>query len=127
MPDHFFVRLNGRYQKVRFVDIQYIESFKNYVRITTAGKAFVVLLSLKQIETVLPPQDFCRVHRSFIVSLAQVTAFDHELVYLEGKEIPLSPQYTEQLHARVMILTATIRTGPIPAEFAIGNALSATA
>ena len=64
---------------------------------------------MKQLERVLPSHMFCRVHRSYIVSLAYITAFDHELIYMEGMEFPLSSQFQETLQNKVMIVTSELR------------------
>jgi DNA-binding LytR/AlgR family response regulator len=112
----FFVKLDGRFQKIRFEDIQYVEAFKNYVRIITSKKIYVVLITLKQMEGVLSSNLFCRIHRSYIVSVSHITAFDQELVYLEGKELPLSTQYHPLLSSKVMIVISELRRKPNPSQ-----------
>ncbi len=93
MLNFFFIRTDNKYVKVNFHEINYVEACGNYVRIVTPNKSFIVLLSMKQMEKVLPCKLFCRVHRSYIVALNSITAFDHELVYLDNKHIPLSDFY----------------------------------
>ncbi len=109
MLNFFFIRTDNKYVKVNFHEISYIEACGNYVRIVTTNKSFIVLLSMKQMEKVLPCKLFCRVHRSYIVSLNSINAFDHELVYLDNKQIPLSDFYKNILQEKVMIVLSDVR------------------
>jgi len=43
---------------------------------------------MKQLEEHLPADLFCRVHRSYIVSIDHVMAFDNTTVYLKDVEVP---------------------------------------
>ena len=112
MLNFFFIRTDNRFVKVNFHEISYVEACGNYVRIVTANKSFIVLLSMKQMEKVLPCKLFCRVHRSYIVALNSITAFDHELVYLDNKHIPLSDYYKNLLQEKVMIVLSEVRHQP---------------
>jgi two-component system, LytTR family, response regulator len=109
MYKYFFIRLDSKYQKIQFDEIKYVEACKNYIRIVTTKKAHIVLITMKQIERVLPSNLFCRVHRSYIVSLNYINAFDHELVYMDGIELPLSVPFQKPLQNKVMIVTSVLR------------------
>jgi Response regulator of the LytR/AlgR family len=110
MAPFFFIRSDGRYIKIAFGDIVYLESVKNYVRIVTTQKSWLVLMSLRQIEKELPSDMFCRVHRSFVVSLYHIISFDNEMVQLEGKQIPIGNRFRHSLPASVKILNADVRS-----------------
>lgn len=109
MQDFFFVRLDNRYVKIDFHEIRYAEACANYVRIITIGRQYMVLTSLKQLEKLLPRQLFCRIHRSYIVSLAALTAFEKEEVWIDGKRLPIGAQYRYELPGRVTILVPESR------------------
>jgi len=109
MLPFFFIRTDNKYVKINFHDICYVEVCGNYVRIVTTKKSFLVLISMKQVEKVLPSKSFCRVHRSFIVSLSSITAFDNEIVYLDSEQIPLSEHYKNLLQEKVMIVLGDVR------------------
>lgn len=126
MLRHFFIRLDGKYQKIPFDDIRYVEACKNYIRIVTGVKSYMVLITMKQIERVLPQNIFCRIHRSYIVSLNFINAFDHELVYLDGIDLPLSAQFLESLQHKVYIVTSELRSKPVLSNVHISTRISAT-
>ncbi len=104
MQDFFFIRNAGRFEKINFREILYVEACKNYSKIFTEKKSYIVLVTMKKVESVLPFHLFCRVHRSFIVSLDKITAFDNSCVYLPLREIPIGDQYRHHLEKRVLII-----------------------
>ena len=83
----------------------YAEADKKYVRIITTKKAYLILSAMGSVEKVLPPNQFCRVHRSYIVSLQYMTDFENDLVYIGDKIFPMGKQYKESLHKRVITLS----------------------
>src|ERR1700759_5035416 len=69
-----FIFLNVQKKKVRilFADILYIESQREYVRIITTKRVFLSKMATHEIEALLPPNLFRRIHRSFIVSVDKI-------------------------------------------------------
>lgn len=104
MQDHFFIRSNGRYVKVILQEIQYIEGVKNYIRIVTEGKSYLVLYSLSKMEQFLPKGLFCRVHKSFIISYRHIVSFDSETVYYKDVLIPVGSTYRKEIVRRANVL-----------------------
>jgi len=101
----FFIRHEGRYVKVEFRHIVYIEARKNYTRLVLEDKpTALVLVTLKQWERLLPPDQFCRIHRSYIVSIEKLSAFDNKQVYIFGEKIAIGEQYRNALPDSVAIL-----------------------
>jgi two-component system LytT family response regulator len=100
-----FYRTANRYTKVNLSDILYIEASKNYCKVCTTQRSFLVLITLKQIAAALPEGEFLRIHRSFLVSLGHVTAFDRRTVYLAGKQLPLGETYRPGLEAFAVLIT----------------------
>lgn len=103
MQTCFFIRSNGRYIKLHFQDIQYLEGCRNYVKIVTDNRTFLALFSMKAMENFLPADRFRRIHKSFIVSLDRICSFDTENVYLEKGELPIGHFYRGELEKAVLI------------------------
>jgi DNA-binding LytR/AlgR family response regulator len=110
MQDFFFLKTNGNYIRVDYSDIIYIECLKNYVRIGTTKKAYIILITMKHVEEILPQELFCRIHRSYIVSLKQISRFDQKYVYVGEKKLPVSEQYRNTLIGKFIILTPESRS-----------------
>jgi two-component system LytT family response regulator len=106
MHDFVFVKFGKKFSKIYFSEIIYAEAVKKYVRIVTSKKTYLILASLCSVETILPTYQFCRVHRSFIISFQFMTDFDNETVYIGDKIFPLGKQYKEILHERIITLSS---------------------
>jgi DNA-binding LytR/AlgR family response regulator len=115
MQPFFFIRSDHRYVKVPFADILYLEADRNYIRIACRDKTHLVLLSLKQMEDVLPAKMFCRVHRSYIVALSVIHSIDNNHVYLESipnhksLAIPVGSQYRKALNQHLNLVFSDVR------------------
>ncbi|MCA0932750.1 LytTR family DNA-binding domain-containing protein [Lutimonas saemankumensis] len=99
--DFFFVRSNRKMIKIKFSDLQYIESLSDYVKLFVNGKAIITRETISSIEAKLPAKDFLRVHRSFIVSLNKIDSFTQEFVEIENKAIPISRSYKNDVKQRL--------------------------
>jgi DNA-binding LytR/AlgR family response regulator len=80
--------------KVHYKDIRYIEGLKDYVKIHTDEKIVVSLMSMKTLADDLPEQ-FVRVHRSFIVNFERITLVQKRKVFIQKVEIPIGEVYRD--------------------------------
>ena len=98
-PDHIFLHVDYSLVRVVLDDIVYIEGVKDYVRIhyvaASKKQPLLVRISMKGIEEILPPATFCRIHKSYIVNAAMVTAIRKSSVHLDVLELPISEQYKD--------------------------------
>jgi len=94
--DYMFVNVGYSLMKIQFNDIKYIEGLKDYIQIhlSTSTKAAVVRMSLKGIEEELP-QNFERIHKSFIVNTEKITSIRKNAVFVDDKELPVSESYKD--------------------------------
>lgn len=97
--DHIFFKTDYKNVRVDFKDIVWIESMSEYIKIhLTDSPPLVILYSLRKLEEQLPPDRFCRVHRSYIVSLPHVReAGSNSLTLTDGKTVPVSDSYRQSL------------------------------
>ena len=72
--DRFAVRVGDRFTVVRTADITWIEAADNYVRLHAAGGAHLLRSPLREVEGMLDPRRFLRIHRSIIVNVDRVRA-----------------------------------------------------
>jgi len=97
-PEYFFVNAEYGLVKIVFSDIRMIEGLKDYLKIHMGeAKPLIIRMSLKSIEERLPPGKFFRIHKSYIISLAHVTAIRRNSVFLGDLELPLSDLYKDDL------------------------------
>jgi len=95
-----FIRAEYKLIKINIEDILFIEGLKNYsiIHTATSGKAIITLQNLKSFEEKLPPTDFIRIHRSFIVSFNKIDTIRKNSVLIGKNEIPISEGFKSQLH-----------------------------
>ena len=99
--DHFFVKSNGRYEKILVSELLYIEAADNYIFLYTAGKKYLVYRTLKSMEEYLPAQHFVKVHKSFIVAFDKVDSFEGNQLFIGEHCIPVSRNYREMVISRM--------------------------
>ncbi|TAN09863.1 MAG: response regulator [Chitinophagaceae bacterium] len=85
--------------KIRIVplhEVIMLEAADDYVKIHTAKGAFLKKRTMQSFEENLPSSQFVRVHRSYIVNIAQITRIDpmekenHVALLKDGPAVPLS-------------------------------------
>lgn len=98
---YLFFTVNKKKVKVFLDEILYIESLKEYIRITTIHKSILTKFQLGQIEEMLAKNNFLRIHRSYIVAKDKIEAFSAIDVEIKGKEIPIGRSYKELVFAEL--------------------------
>jgi DNA-binding LytR/AlgR family response regulator len=91
--DHIFVRADRKSVRVDFEAVLYVEGLKDYVKIITTSGMIVTKESIGQIEEALPPGQFLRIHRSFIVARQKITAYTPTHVEIGEKVLPVGRTY----------------------------------
>jgi DNA-binding LytR/AlgR family response regulator len=92
---HLFFNVSKKKVKIYLDEILYIESLKEYIRITTKDKNILTKFQLGQIEELLAKNNFIRIHRSFIVAKEKIEAFTATDIEINGKQIPIGRSYKE--------------------------------
>src|SRR5450432_331018 len=96
--EYFFVNAEYGLIKIVFSEIRLIEGLKDYLKIHLGEiKPLVIRMSLKSIEEKLPPGKFFRIHKSYIISMSNITAIRRNSVFLGELELPLSDLYKDDL------------------------------
>ena len=95
--DFIFINMQKKKVKVLFSDILYVESQREYVKITTVRGEYISKMSTHEIESLLPAHLFKRVHRSYIVSIRRIESYTAEMVEVNGVSIPIGKGYRDGL------------------------------
>ncbi len=96
---YFFVRVNKRSIRIELDRIQFVESLGDYVKIHQDESSLVVHTTLKRVCEWLPADEFPRIHKSYIVSLAKVELVDGNRVKVNGQELPIGNLYRKEFAA----------------------------
>ncbi|NBP70010.1 MAG: DNA-binding response regulator [Cytophagia bacterium] len=93
--DFIFVKSEHNILKVDLKSIEYIEGYKDYLKIyTDQPKPILTITTFKAIEQLLP-DDFLRIHKSYIVSINKIISFRNGKVLVKGKQLPIGDSYKE--------------------------------
>jgi DNA-binding LytR/AlgR family response regulator len=92
---YIFFNVGKKKVKIYLDEILFIESLKDYVKITTNGKSILTKFQLSEIEDKLSKSNFIRIHRSFIVARDKISAFSANDVEVDNKSIPIGRSYKE--------------------------------
>ncbi len=95
-----FVKSEYKIIKVKFEDILFCEGMKDYTQIYTKGRAepILTLNNLKSFSFKLPSEEFIRVHRSYIVSLAHIDSIARNEIYIGKKIIPIGDSFKDDFY-----------------------------
>jgi DNA-binding LytR/AlgR family response regulator len=102
---YFFIRQQGRWHKIVIAEIRFIESRKNYCKLSTASGDFMALVTLKRLEALLTPHGFARVHRAYLVSLDWIISFDrYTITGRDEQKLPIGDIYRPALFDRLLLI-----------------------
>lgn len=97
-----FLKVDKKLIKIKFEDIYFIESLKDYIKVFTKTGDYLAHKSLSGITEELPNNQFLRLHRSFTVALDKIQALEGNSVLVSDKRIPIGRKYIN--HAKDVIL-----------------------
>lgn len=86
----FFIRDGAKLIQVPMDDILYVEALREYVRIVTTARQYVVHTSMKGLEQKLPAGQFVRIHKSYIISIPKITAIEGGTITIGSQRLPIS-------------------------------------
>ena len=95
--DHIFIRSEGKFFRIPFSDIMYIEGMKDYLKIHTTEHVIVTHQTMIDLENILPGNHFIRIHKSYIVSIAHIKAVFGNSVDMGKTQLPIGLNYKDRL------------------------------
>lgn len=98
-----YVKSDSRIVRLDMSRICYIEGLGDYVKIYSKDepKPVLSLCSMKYMEEKLPPDEFIRVHRSFIIRKDCIRTIESNKIALEKRSIPIGDVYRKKLKSYI--------------------------
>ncbi|MCY1546684.1 LytTr DNA-binding domain protein [compost metagenome] len=79
-------------------DILYIEASGNYTQLHLKDqKVLSSRITINELAVLLPPKEFIRIHRAFIVPKEKISRYDRSQVWIGDKTIPVGATYAQAL------------------------------
>ena len=100
--DYFFVKFNGRIEKVFYDQLLFVEASLNYVTLHTVNRKMIVYLTFKGIMESLPANQFIKVHKSFIVNAQKVESISGSVLRIGKQEIPVGQKSHDDVMSMIL-------------------------
>lgn len=98
-----FIKSEGKYMRLQYADILYIESMGDYVRYVTDKGEHITHSTLKAVEAKLDEQFFLKVHRCYIVNMKTVTDLVDNMLQIGSRQVPISKSCRPEVMKRLKI------------------------
>ena len=87
------LKVNGEMQEITLEKLMYVQSLGNYVKLFTDRKNFLVQITTKELEELLPKNLFIRIHKSFIVNRSRISKTSDEEIFLGETRLPIGKTF----------------------------------
>lgn len=98
--DSFFIREGSSLIKVNLKDLMFAKADDNYTRLFTSEKSYILSSTMKKIEKKLP-NNFIRIHRSYIVNINFIDKIKDGYLFIEKHQLPIGRSYQEKLFEKI--------------------------
>jgi DNA-binding LytR/AlgR family response regulator len=96
---YLLVNINKKRIKIFESDILFIESRKEYVNVVTSEHSYLTKCTLSEMELQLPNKRFVRIHRSFLVAIDHINAFNTVTIEINNHKLPIGRSYRKAVHS----------------------------
>lgn len=102
--DALFLREGNSIQRVDLSRIAYIEAQSNYALfVLNDGSSIMSLVSMRKLEKMLP-EEFIRIHRSYMVNRARISNVEGSKLTVNGKALPIGQSYRDDLIEKLKVI-----------------------
>ena len=90
VASYFFVKCNGRIEKISFDELIVVEAKENYVVLHTTTRKLLVYLTLKGISEKLPAIQFLKIHKSTIINMDKIRNIEGNVINMGNLDVTIS-------------------------------------
>ena len=89
--------------QVQLAEIEYLESFGNYVKVWIGDQFHLTPRTLSSFESELPDQQFFRIHKSFVLNRQFIDYLEGNMVVLKnGKRLPIGKSQRAEFKRKLL-------------------------
>lgn len=96
-----FIKSGPRIHQVDTGELLYMEKKGHYVVFHTPTGELLSRMNMNDLLNALPPDEFIRVHRSFVVAVDKIETIEKHSVAIKGKKIPIGDSYRNDFFERI--------------------------
>lgn len=93
LPVSIELKIDGRTERIPLDAIDYIQSMGNYVKIFCGARTIIAGITTKELEGILVPPSFIRVHKSYIVNTSKIKGVNGMQLSLNNVILPIGKTY----------------------------------
>lgn len=94
IDDHIVLKVDRAFRRFRLESIACFEADGNFARVWFDGGSCLATATLRRLETMLPPDRYRRLHKSYIVNLAAIAELRSSAIVLSnGMTVPIGRNY----------------------------------
>jgi Response regulator of the LytR/AlgR family len=99
-----FFKTGKMIKKVLLSDIGYVLACGNYCKCYIVGTSnfIVISLSMKEMENILPCEDFIRIHKSYIVPFDKIDKIENNIIYINNASFPIGRDYKGSVYSTLL-------------------------
>lgn len=98
--DHLFVKTGYDWTRIDLTSLLYIEANDNYLTFYESDRRTLTRMKLSEAMDKLPVEQFVRIHKSYVISLAKIDKIERHQIILAGRRLPLSTTFRQELLGR---------------------------
>lgn len=98
-----FVKTEYRLERIALCEIYFIEGMGDYRNVQIVSKKILTLQTFSDFEKELPVNQFCRVHKSYIVSIDKIISIERNRIKIMETLIPISDNYKDRFYSLIGI------------------------
>lgn len=97
VPKQLFVKDGYQWVRIDLEQLLFIQGQDNYVRLCEPTKQILTRMTLSDLLEQLPPNEFIRVEKSFIVAISKIDRIEKHQLIIGAERIPVSNMYRKHL------------------------------
>ncbi len=99
--NYISVKADKKIYRLALDDILYVEAMGDYIRIVTTDRTLTVYDRFSNFAERLPASEFCRIHKSHLISLSKIDYLEGNHVRIGQTTLPVSNSYRNTLNDRL--------------------------
>lgn len=92
-----YLKQGNEFIRIWSADILFVESMQNYIIVHLRDRKITLHQTMSAAAQLLPQHSFFRVHKSYLINIAQIERIRGNIIMINGQEIPVSKHRREEL------------------------------
>ncbi|MEO7310499.1 MAG: LytTR family DNA-binding domain-containing protein [Chitinophagaceae bacterium] len=101
LPAYILLKSGTQTHKVDFDEILFIQKEDNYQVFQTISKKILVRGNMNELFLLIPEKDFCRVHKSYVVSIRHISTMEAYELTVGSFTIPIGDTFRSELVRKI--------------------------